>query len=259
MDYDEFLAKMEEIKRKGFVKTHRSGTTGIGKTLEDLLGIQENNVQGPDFATYELKSARKNAASMITLFTKTPQPKGVIGTLLRTYGYAPRHKPSDAEDEVVEQPTLAKFLGLSEISHRPKSDERILHSTLDAIKPNSMGFKIDLEGKVIHVSNKKSIECYYTEPYVREAFEKKYSDRLIVVEAEHKGFKKDEQFWFSTVKLYIGFSFKKFYELIADGTIKLDLRIGQYPDGRSHDHGTGFRAYPRNLEECFNKVETVVK
>ena len=250
---------MEELKEKGFVKTHRSGTTGIGKTLEDLLGIQENNVQGPDFATYELKSARKNVASMITLFTRTPQPKGVIGTLLKTYGYPPRHKLTDIGDEVVKQPTLAKFIGIPELSHPAKSDERILHSTVDAIKPNSMNFMIDLKDKVIYVKNKKNIDCYYTEAYIREAFERKYSDRLIVVEAEHKGSKKDEQFWFNTIKMYAGFDFQKFYNLISSGVIKLDLRIGQYPDGRPHDHGTGFRAYPRNLEECFNKVETVMQ
>jgi hypothetical protein len=250
---------MEELKEKGFIKTHRSGTTGIGKTLEDLLGIQENNVQGPDFATYELKSARKNAASMVTLFTKTPQPKGVIGTLLKTYGYPPRNKPSEAEDEVIKQPTLPKFMGLSETKHPPISDERILHSTVDALKPNSMGFMIDLEEKVIHVKNKKNIECFYTELYVQEAFQKKYSDRLIVVEAEHKDSKEEEKFWFNTVKLYAGFEFNRFYKLIADGIIKLDLRIGQYPDGRPHDHGTGFRAYPRHLEECFTRVEIVMQ
>ena len=45
----------------GFVESHREGDTGIGKTLEDLLGITENNIAGPDFATYELKSARKDS------------------------------------------------------------------------------------------------------------------------------------------------------------------------------------------------------
>jgi hypothetical protein len=29
--------------------------------------------------------------------------------------------------------------------------------------------------------------------------------------------------------------------LLEEGKIFVDLRIGQYPDGRTHDHGTGFR------------------
>ena len=56
----------------GWIKTHRSGPTGIGKTLEDLLGIVENNIDGPDFGDYELKSCRLNSNSMLTIFTKTP-------------------------------------------------------------------------------------------------------------------------------------------------------------------------------------------
>ena len=43
MDLKILQKKLEEIKKMGFVETHRSGNTGIGKTLEDLLKIKENN------------------------------------------------------------------------------------------------------------------------------------------------------------------------------------------------------------------------
>jgi len=32
----------------------------------------------------------------------------------------------------------------------------------------------------------------------------------------------------------------------------VDIRIGQYPDGRPHDHGTGFRVLPDKLDLCFS-------
>ena len=35
----ELKKRLEAIKDMGFVKTHRAGGTGIGKTLEDLLGM----------------------------------------------------------------------------------------------------------------------------------------------------------------------------------------------------------------------------
>lgn len=57
----DFIDSFNDIKSQGFVRTHRKGPTGIGKTLEDLLGIQENNIQGPDFGIYELKSTRINS------------------------------------------------------------------------------------------------------------------------------------------------------------------------------------------------------
>lgn len=36
MDLKELKRKLEIIRQQGFVKTHRVGDTGIGKTLEDL-------------------------------------------------------------------------------------------------------------------------------------------------------------------------------------------------------------------------------
>jgi hypothetical protein len=63
--YEEILAKLKAIEKKRWVKTHRAGPTGIGKTLEDLLGIQENNIPRPNGHLLELKSARKNQGSIL--------------------------------------------------------------------------------------------------------------------------------------------------------------------------------------------------
>ena len=81
---------MKGIAERGYVRSHRQHDTGIGKTLEDLLGITENNVSGPDFSTYELKSARKSSTSMLTLFTKAPLPRGANKRLLEVFGYKQR-------------------------------------------------------------------------------------------------------------------------------------------------------------------------
>ena len=63
---NDFIEEFEKVKAMGWIKTHRAGPTGIGKTLEDLLGIPENNLDEPDFGDYELKSARKNSNSMLS-------------------------------------------------------------------------------------------------------------------------------------------------------------------------------------------------
>ena len=49
---DDFIREYSQIKNMGWITTHRSGPTGIGKTLEDLLDIAENNIDGPDFGDY---------------------------------------------------------------------------------------------------------------------------------------------------------------------------------------------------------------
>ena len=43
---DDFIREYSRIVRMGWIRTHRSGPTGIGKTLEDLLGIVETVLMG---------------------------------------------------------------------------------------------------------------------------------------------------------------------------------------------------------------------
>lgn len=69
MDLDEFRARFDLLKTRGYVKSNRAGPTGVGKTLEDELGIQENNLAEPDLGLIELKAHRSNSSSMVTLFT----------------------------------------------------------------------------------------------------------------------------------------------------------------------------------------------
>ena len=100
MDIKTLKKKLKEIKEIGFVKSHRSGDTGIGKTLEDLLGIKENNIPLPDIGEVaELKSYRKDAKSMMTLFTLEPLPKGGDRdrTLLDGFGYSKRDNQRSKE------------------------------------------------------------------------------------------------------------------------------------------------------------------
>ena len=40
--------------------------------------------------------------------------------------------------------------------------------------------------------------------------------------------------------------------------ICVDIRIGQNPNGTSHDHGTGFRIYPDKLSLCFSEKQKLI-
>ncbi len=44
MDLSTLKKELQKIKKLGFIPTHRTGDTGIGKTLEDILHIKENNI-----------------------------------------------------------------------------------------------------------------------------------------------------------------------------------------------------------------------
>jgi len=232
--YLELIEKLKAIKEMGYIKTHRTGTTGVGKTLEDLLGIVENNVPGPNAEMIELKSARKNVGSMLTLFTKSPLPRKANSVLLQRYGY--------------------------ESARGNKRKE--LHTTVNATGYNQLkgipGFKIEIhEDRIDLVDVQNEILGYWDKETLKTYFERKLP-KLLYVKAEAKGRGSDEEFWFNEAWLLSGFNFNNFLNLLREGTILVDIRIGQYPDGRPHDHGTGFRVFPDKLDLCFEHRERIM-
>jgi len=249
MKYPEFVRKIQQIKQMGFVQSHRSGPTGIGKTLEDLLEITENNIAGPDFSIFELKTGRKDSQSMLTLFTKAPMPNGANRNLLEVFGYLQRKRPRDHKQ--------LSLTGEEIDNSKIPLQEKELHSTVDANKPNSQGLKLEIKGDRLYIGNDKGVEAYYDNNTLRTSFEKKYH-KLIYVLADHKKECGTEYFWFNEAHLLAGFSFERFSELVKEGKLKVDIRLGHYSDGRPHDHGTGFRILPKYLPQCFETIERII-
>lgn len=233
MTYQELVQKLKQLKKGGYVRTHRRGDTGIGKTLEDLLGIEENNVPGPNARMLELKSARKGSPSMLTLFTKSPLPRRkAISELVEKFGY-----PS------------------------PKDGRKILHATLKATAFTNIkgrrALTVKTNDRIEIVSVKGEVMGYWDMETMEKVFERKLPG-LIYVKANATGRGSSEEFWFNEAWHLKGFSFQNFKKLVRDGIICVDLRIGQYPDGRPHDHGTGFRIQPDKLELCFETQERIM-
>ena len=234
MNYEELIQRLKQLKRMGYIKTHRSGPTGIGKTLEDILGIRENNVPGPNAKLIELKSARKGSKSMITLITKAPSPRGANSRLLQRFGY--------------------------KVSSRTG---KVLHVTLNP--PNSWTcikgkpvFKLNLRNdKIEIISTNDEVLAFWNEEILRKAFEKKFP-ALVYVKADCRGRGLNEEFWYNEAWLLKGFDFERLKDLIRKNIIRIDIRIGQYPNGRTHDHGTGFRVFEDKLDLCFKERKAIV-
>ena len=225
----DFAEAMDRIASLNWVTTHRSGPTGIGKTLEDLLGIEESNIIAPDFGIYELKAARTTDTSMLTLFTKNPLPRGANSKLLKKYGYVSENYEHDGKFDTtlsVNRPTPISTTGRTLI-----------------IECN--------EKRINIVGNDNTVEAYWDREILRKVFEKKYLHSLIYVEANARGQGRSEEFLFNIAYELSGFNYDSMIELLERGVVKIDIRIGQYPDGSTHDHGTGFRIQPQYFEELF--------
>ena len=75
---NQLIKELQRIKEIGWIKNARPGNVGgIGNTLEDLLGIEENNLPIPNASEWELKTQRKNTSSLTTLFHMEPSPRAL--------------------------------------------------------------------------------------------------------------------------------------------------------------------------------------
>jgi hypothetical protein len=71
----ELLGLLREIAGRGYLDSLRSGDTGVGYTLETLLGIEANSRPAPDYMGIELKASRLRAdgrRNRSNLFSKKP-------------------------------------------------------------------------------------------------------------------------------------------------------------------------------------------
>lgn len=233
----DFIREYSQICSHGWIRTHRAGPTGIGKTLEDLLGIPENNIDGPDFGEYELKSCRLESNSMLTMFTLAPQPARSNTYLREKYGYS-----SNAYD----------------------NNEKVLHSTLSAnrftpIASTGEQLKIHCANDRISIQSTRCIEnVFWSRETLRAAFERKYRGSFVYAKAHSRGSGSNEEFQFCEAYRISGFNYDAMIRLLEAGMIYIDLRIGQYPDGRTHDHGTGFRIREVDQASLFQVCERIV-
>lgn len=232
------IKKISEVKALGWIKTLRAGNTGVGYTLESKLGIKENNLQESDLFGFEIKTKRElegaNSSSMMTMFTLSPLPLRSNTKLRVEYGYFDFNEKN-----------------------------KILHATLNTNKATEVrsGNRLKLqclEDSVFIIANESFTEINWNKERLRAAFNKKIKNSLIHVSAQSKGEGKNEEFYFHTAHLFSGFDFECFFDLLKVGKIQVDLRIGQYKNGRTHDHGTAFRIKKTHQNLLFKNVEKIV-
>lgn len=242
--FESFKRDFKSIKEKGFVQSHRSHNTGIGKTFEDLVGVTENNNLLVDYqGVLELKSSRAYSGSMVTLFTKSPLPDGINTVLRENFG--------ETDEDT--------------------NGFKILHTTIMANQFNTYkskyGFKLHIDDSTeriyIHIKDLNSSEIVFERAYYNYSDLKKIIETkckyIAFIEADSKNENGNECFHFSKATLLKGFSFEKFLHHLKMGNIRYDIRIGVYKSGthigRTHDHGSGFRIVKASIPNVFDLEE----
>ena len=242
--FDEIVVGIKELKKQGYVPSLRKGDTGIGKTLEQKLGIPDNSFPGPDGIDTELKSARKGSGSMLTLFTKSPLPRGINTKLRYEYGYPDDNFP----------------------------DKKVLRTTIDATgfnkikkSPEKIGFKIAIVDDRIEIQATRPPKCfpdtempYWTKKSLEQRIKEKYAKSLLYVKADVRMNGEKEEFHYTEAWHLKGFDSNTLFKLLNNGILDVDIRLGLYEDGRNHDHGTGIRVRPHLIDQCFSYRKQVI-
>ncbi|MGH7156607.1 MAG: MvaI/BcnI family restriction endonuclease [Candidatus Saccharimonadales bacterium] len=243
---EDLIERLTEISAMGWIENKRHGNHGgIGNTLEDLLGIDENNLPIPNASEWELKTQRIKTTSLTTLFHTEPSPtalKFVPAILLPKYGWP-------------HQEAGKKY---------PKS-EMSFRQTINGLARSDRGFIVQInraERKVLisfdantvsqkHKSWLKAIEeeAGTTEldpqPYWGfEDLEHKIGAKLtncFFVQASVKREKEKEFYKYDRAMMLRGLDFEGFLQGLESGVILVDF------DARTgHNHGTKFRIRQNN-------------
>jgi hypothetical protein len=220
----EFKEKFKKIKDMGFVRTKRSGATGIGYTLESLLGISENNSAKPDIEGAELKAHRTNVNGLITLFT--------------------------FNNKVWKMPPLEAVKKYGSID---KDGRKGLYYTM-TLKPNSAALFLDVgetEISVRHISGE--IVAVWRLQALADRFIQKIPALLFVstFTEERDGI---EYFHYYRAQLMQGTSPELLSDQFRAENIFVDLRLHD-KGTMARNHGTGFRTYEDKLPLLFNNIK----
>ncbi len=236
----------EKIHSEGWIQSHRVNNTGIGKTFEDLAGVEENNSEGPDFEEFEIKAHRDSANSPITLFTLAPTfPKQANRYLKEKFG------------EFYPGSTSLKRLHTSMFADKKNSyqDKYAFQLINDQVLEILKIGVYDLHsGQLIDDTTG------YTYTKLKEKLFKKLNN-LFYVSAERRFKNGIEEFKFTNATIYTNPSFERFLNILEDGRVQYDIRIGSYQSGNKygmpHDHGSGFRIRENFILSLYDSVEFV--
>jgi len=244
-----------EIREKGWIATNRRGNDGgIGNTLEDLLGIEENNLPIPNAAEWELKAQKKNTTSLITLFHMEPSPRAfkfVPSILLPKYGWA--H---------------------SKAGVKYPENEMSFRQTINAVHHSNRGFKVNIDRdnrKVLIQFDESKVDRNQHGAWLKSVIENvgagdlnpqpywgfddlfhKAGTKLhncFFVQAIAKKIKGQEYFLYESIYMLKQLDLDKFISAIETGNIYIDF------DARTgHNHGTKFRIKRNILTDLYAEV-----
>lgn len=241
MNREGFIDAFNNIKNRGWIQSLRHGATGIGYTLETLMGINENNNDTPDLFGFEIKTHREMTSdSYVTLFTKAPNipRRRANRLLLETCGNIDNGYP---------------VLHASVFAHRSSNVYNTYNFQL-CVNQSDIMFLIRRNDENI-IDN-----IGWSKDVLQQTMERKMNN-LALITAMARHIDNIEYFKYTSCTLYYNISFNSFIDLLIQGNIMVDIRLGTHRFGRNagrvHDHGSAFRIKQRDILQLYDCVENI--
>lgn len=240
---NDLRAKFKSIQNKGFCKSLRKGTTGIGFTFETLIGKKEDRSSDPDFNGIEIKVKLGYTKTPTTLFCLTPKGHDyTIKYLLDKYGY-PDKKDKNLKCFRAEahskknKISVNRYILKLKVNYELKRLELVILDLNLTVLDNSIYWNFDeLETRLTKKLNYLAYVKGY--PYKRN----------------------DETYYkYTNMSVYKLKDFNKFLELIENDTIHVIFNVGIAEKGKNigkiEDRGTAFKIYNDCIDKLFDLIE----
>ena len=228
----ELLGLLQGVGALGWVPSMRVGDTGVGFTLESLIGIPANSSKAPDYKGIEIKSARKKS-SIQTLFSKTPnwgksRLKGTLQILEERGQFSAKH-----------------------------NRDQIFHSIF-ADKQNSYGLQLEVDHEenllkqYCNIAGRREDDVLWEISVLQNALKKKHK-QTFWVKAETRRMNGSEEFLYFEGAFTREPNVEALPLLLEAGHVFVDYTIKRLPNGSHKDQGYPFRMRKTNLEFLFGK------
>jgi hypothetical protein len=230
---------------------------GVGNTLEDLLGIQENNLPIPNAAEWELKCQRAGTTSLTTLFHLEPSPRAlkfVPLIFLLKYGWP--HQLAGSQYSATEMSFRQTISGVARSDRGFKVVvDRAEHKVLISFDANSVAPKH--AAWLESVAARAGLGELDPQPYWGfDDLRNKAGTKLLncfYVQAEVKRETGREFFRYSKILMLQGFSLEGLLSGLEQGYVFVDF------DARTgHNHGTKFRMRQDKFPMLYSQVTEIV-
>jgi hypothetical protein len=250
---EELIKRFRELSEEGWIKTREQFNDGlVGNTLEDYLGIGENNITLPDAGRYELKAQRLDTGSLTTLLHFDPyprQPKSVVTHILGPiYGWTHETIPGEWSFRVTMYGHGYTNRGFKIVVNE-EINKLLVEFNPNEVSPDNRDWLEEVLRK-----NKGKFEPvpYWPLDEIRGRVERKLPNTIYVHATSREGPSGYEEFRYDQAIIYEGVEWEEILTGLSSGQVYVDF------DARTgHNHGTKFRIKQGTLDRFYSKVEEI--